>query len=179
MKSLKKKKNNHFQGFFTVDEKILTYQQVKNKFRDFKDFRGYRLGSDRSCVSMKKDTYKAYTLKDGDVRIVKNFTDEQIKEIPEWEEQQEQKIKETFREIYSREFYKFCTDDEKVDMQKYCLKWVASKYIDFAGTKQRPEMLSWIKGMIFNTQCRLIYGCNSDNRRYQDAKSALIARLLD
>lgn len=75
------KKKPHYQGIIFTDMKYETYKKkAESFFEEWKGKRGDKCGL-RSFAMVRKDEYEIYVVKDGDLRFVKGYTEEEIAEL--------------------------------------------------------------------------------------------------
>lgn len=166
----------HLQGYFGVDPRIYDYQKIKNMWRDAKYLKRFKMGTERSCTSMNKESYKSYILKQKDIRIRKNISDKELEEIPQWEELTQKEKKESHRRLFYSSFLKYCQESDQFETYYCSMRWVAGKLVDFMGTQPLPEQIPWMKGVIFSAQSAFIRG--KDDVKALKAREELIDRLL-
>lgn len=162
----------HFQGFVAIDYSCVDeknpYQAVRNHVRDCEFLRTLPLhrGSGYAFTVMNKVTYMSYIKKGGDVRIMHNYTIEEVDAIPEWIQykvsKEEKKISR--REQFSRDFIKYVKTHKKYDPSYISEDLIADCLIDFMGTRTLPEMVPWLKSVIFHTMTVLIVADKTANK---------------
>lgn len=181
----------HFQGFIAVDYAHETFkdlkssneQTVKNHVRDSKILGVLPLhkAPGYSCTVMKKETYMSYIKKGKDIRIKHNYTEDEIEDIPEWisyHMTKEQK-KLTRREEFSRDFIGFVKRQKAYDERCIDDRQIAGFLVDFMGERTIPEMLPWLRSVVFHTISVLRSTSKSLNDKQKNLiKDKLISQIL-
>lgn len=164
----------HYQGLVEIDITPPCYAQ---KFKR-KGYKGNQVYSTKQVPTDDKDRTLQYLCKGakkGTLPVVVNntmcLTDQQIERFhyAYWTENQEiaksknsKKDKTpTQRETFYKEFVEFCQKDPSVEMGKYKLDWIGKQFFRYWGKSPKPEMVNWIKGVIFSAQCALLQGEDS------------------
>lgn len=148
-------KKLHFQGLFWCDKSA----KMENAFRMFNSW----APSEKAFRPVKNlESYQKYIKKQGDIKLIKGITDDEIEKWGEWEAKALKERKESHRkEQYSR-FITFLKSQPDIEIGKYKLEWVARKLFSFLGKEPLPEQTNWIRGMIFSSQTYLIYENDKD-----------------
>lgn len=170
-----KTKKPHYQGYFGVTAETED-QWVRNRFRA-------RFGKlakhQKSCAVMKKESYKSYILKQNDIRIKRNITDEEIAEIPQWEESKKdsKERKATRRDTFYDDFKEYIKSQNDYKDHVHCRHWVAGQLVDFLGSHQKPEVLPWLRGVVFSVQCTFLP--HMLDKKRDRARELLVNTLID
>lgn len=143
-------KKLHFQGLFWVDKSA----KMENALRMFNSW----APSQKAFKPVKKlESYQKYILKQGDMKLVKGISSDDMQQWGTWEEMTKKERKETHRQDQYKRFITFLQSHPKVETGKYRLEWITERMFEFLGKEPLPEQVTWLRGMIFSAQTKLIY----------------------
>lgn len=160
-------KKPHFQGIVWSDQGHDTYKKyMEGLFPEWRGTRGCKGAGKRSFAAVKTDNYEIYITKDGDQRLIKGYTVDEVSELQSKSYQKAEKPKAVRKKDLTSfqkalEYVKSRGEHHLMEPQR-----IARVLIDYYTTQVRCEPSDYmIKNMVKSVMSQLLY--NNEPERYE------------